>query len=93
MGRNNKRILVPEAGALLEQLKGKVMDEEGYMVDVNVPEKVKYEVAEAMGVPLKEGYNGDLKAKEAGKVGGSIGGKMVRHMIKQIEQTMAQQDS
>ena len=40
-------------------------------------DKFKYEVASELGVPLKEGYNGDLTAKEAG----SIGGEMVKRMV------------
>ena len=39
-------------------------------------EKFKYEVANEIGVPLKQGYNGDLTAKQAG----SIGGQMVNIM-------------
>ena len=31
---------------------------------------MKYEVANELGVNLKQGYNGDLTAKEAGSVGG-----------------------
>ncbi len=51
---------------------------------VEVPEakaamdRFKTEVASELGVNLKEGYNGDLTSKEAG----SIGGEMVRRMIK-----------
>ena len=40
------------------------------------------EVASELGVNLKEGYNGDLTSKEAG----SIGGEMVRRMIKSYEE-------
>ena len=47
-------------------------------------DKFKYEVASELGVPLKEGYNGDLTSKEAG----SIGGEMVRRMIKKQEEQM-----
>ncbi len=36
------------------------------------------------GVNLKDGYNGDLSSKDAGK----IGGNMVRKMIQQAEQQM-----
>ena len=35
-------------------------------------DNMKYEVASQVGVNLKEGYNGDLKAWETGKVGGNI---------------------
>ena len=57
---------------------------------VEVPEakaamdRFKTEVASELGVNLKEGYNGDLTAKEAG----SIGGEMVRRMIKRQEEQM-----
>lgn len=47
--------------------------------------KFKYEVASEVGVTLKDGYNGDISAKDAGK----IGGNMVRKMIQQVENNMA----
>mgnify|MGYP001074260518 CR=1 FL=1 len=46
--------------------------------------KFKYEVASEVGVNLKQGYNGDISAKDAGK----IGGNMVRKMIEQSEHNM-----
>ena len=46
--------------------------------------RFKEEVASEIGVPLKDGYNGDLTSKEAG----SIGGEMVRQMIKKQEESM-----
>lgn len=47
-------------------------------------ERFKTEVASELGVNLKEGYNGDLTSKEAG----SIGGEMVRRMIKKQAESM-----
>ena len=35
-------------------------------------EKMKYEIANEVGVTLKQGYNGDLAARDAGKIGGRI---------------------
>ncbi|NLP14206.1 MAG: alpha/beta-type small acid-soluble spore protein [Clostridium sp.] len=35
-------------------------------------ENMKYEIAKEVGVNLKQGYNGDLTAREAGKIGGNI---------------------
>lgn len=35
-------------------------------------DNMKYEIAREVGVNLKQGYNGDLTAREAGKVGGNI---------------------
>ncbi|NJD02414.1 MAG: alpha/beta-type small acid-soluble spore protein [Ruminiclostridium sp.] len=46
--------------------------------------KMKYEIAKEQGVNLKDGYNGDIKAKDAGKVGGN----MVKKMIAQAENQM-----
>ena len=46
--------------------------------------KFKYEVANEVGVNLKQGYNGDLSSKDAGR----IGGNMVRKMIQQAENNM-----
>ncbi len=47
-------------------------------------EKFKYEVASEVGVTLKDGYNGNISARDAGK----IGGNMVRKMIQQAENQM-----
>ena len=47
-------------------------------------DKFKYEVAAEVGVDLKNGYNGNISAKDAGK----IGGNMVRKMIEQAENSM-----
>ena len=47
-------------------------------------DRFKYEVASEVGVNLKDGYNGDISAKDAGR----IGGNMVRKMIQQAEQQM-----
>ena len=42
-------------------------------------ESMKQEVASELGVNLKQGYNGDLSAKQ----NGSIGGGMVKRMYDQ----------
>ena len=47
-------------------------------------DKFKYEVASEVGVNLKQGYNGDISSKDAGRVGGN----MVRKLIQQAENNM-----
>ena len=47
-------------------------------------EKFKMEAASEVGVNLKQGYNGDLTSREAG----SVGGQMVKKMIKAYEDGM-----
>ena len=57
---------------------------------INIPESkqamynFKHEVANELGVNLKQGYNGDLTSREAG----SIGGQMVKKMIEAYEQNL-----
>ena len=57
---------------------------------LNVPEakaamdRFKMEAAREVGIDLKDGYNGDLTARQAG----SIGGEMVKQMIEAYEQQM-----
>ena len=48
-------------------------------------ERFKYEVADELGVPLSNGYYGDLTAKQ----NGSVGGYMVKKMIEAQERQMA----
>ncbi len=48
-------------------------------------DRLKMEVASELGVPLKEGYNGDLTSRQAG----SVGGEMVRKMIQRQEEQMS----
>ena len=49
-------------------------------------DRFKMEVASEIGVNLKEGYNGDLTSAEAG----SVGGNMVKKMIRKQEEQMSQ---
>ena len=52
-------------------------------------EKFKYEVANEIGVPLKQGYNGDLTSAQ----NGYVGGYMVKKMIEAQEREMASKSS
>lgn len=49
--------------------------------------RFKYEVANEIGVPLKQGYNGDLTSYQ----NGSVGGMMVKKMIAEQEKRMSGQ--
>ena len=58
---------------------------------INVPEakeamnRMKMEVASELGVPLSDGYNGNLTSAQ----NGSVGGYMVKKMIEAQERQMA----
>ena len=47
-------------------------------------EKFKYEVANEVGVNLKNGYNGNISARDAGKIGGNMVKKMIRKQEEQM---------
>lgn len=51
----------------------------------NAMDKFKYEVANELGVPLTDGYNGNLTSKQ----NGSVGGMMVKKMIEAQERAMS----
>ncbi|MBQ7867358.1 MAG: alpha/beta-type small acid-soluble spore protein [Clostridia bacterium] len=48
---------------------------------------MKYEIARELGINLKQGYNGDLTARE----NGYVGGYMVKRLIEQAERQMSGQ--
>ncbi len=58
--------------------------------ELNVPQaraamdRFKMEAAREVGVDLRDGYNGEMTARQAG----SIGGQMVKKMIEAYEQNM-----
>ena len=47
-------------------------------------DRFKMEAASEVGVNLKDGYNGELTARQAG----SIGGQMVKKMVEAYENSM-----
>lgn len=47
--------------------------------------RFKQEVANEVGVNLKQGYNGDLTSRQAG----TVGGNMVKKLIKQAEDNLS----
>jgi small acid-soluble spore protein D (minor alpha/beta-type SASP) len=91
--RRGRKALVSGAEHSLEQLKAQVMANKGYNVNPEQPNAVKYEVARTLGIPLERGYNGNLKAEDAGKIGGPIGGAMVREMVRMAQQKLVDERS
>ncbi|MED4403637.1 alpha/beta-type small acid-soluble spore protein [Metabacillus fastidiosus] len=84
MARRN-RLLVPEAREAVDQLKANI-------ANVANHEDAKFEIAKETGIPLQKGYNGTLTAKEAGKIGGSLGGNMVKEMIRIAQEKLQNKD-
>jgi len=84
----NKKILIPEARADLDHLKARVMEAKGFKVNPANSEDVKYEVANELGIPLNKVDNGNLTSKQAGTIGGPIGGNMVKEMIKMAQEQL-----
>lgn len=61
---------------------------------VNVPEakeamnRFKYEVASEIGVPLKQGYNGDLTSAQNGYVGGYMVKNILTEQLKEFDRNL-----
>lgn len=47
--------------------------------------KFKHEVANEVGVNLKQGYNGDLTSAQAGRIGGQMTKKLVAQAEAQLQ--------
>jgi small acid-soluble spore protein D (minor alpha/beta-type SASP) len=87
--RSSRRLVVPEAEQGLNAFKAIIMQREGYLVNPKKPDDVKYEVAKKMGITLKPSDNGILTTENAGKIGGKIGGAMVRELVRLGKEQLA----
>lgn len=97
MPRNNRTL----AGVDLERFKYEVASElapngisavERVRDELGVSDydALKYEIAQELGIPFNAGgYNGQLTAHDAGRIGGRIGGNMVKRMIALAEEQLA----
>ncbi|HEX3032313.1 MAG TPA: alpha/beta-type small acid-soluble spore protein [Bacillota bacterium] len=56
----------------------------------SVLDQFKYEIANEIGITpqIQNGYWGQVKAEDCGRVGGSIGGNMVKLMIRRSEEEL-----
>lgn len=90
MGRRRKYV-VPGAEQSMQAFKAEVMKKEGYSVNPNNPDEVKFEIANELGITLKPRDNGELSTEEAGHIGGKIGGSMVRELIRMAQDRLSNQ--
>ena len=84
-----KKYIVPGAEQSMQAFKAEVMKKEGYSVNPNNPDDVKFEIANELGITLKPRDNGELSTEEAGHIGGKIGGSMVREMIRLAQERLS----
>lgn len=78
--RRKRKPLIPQARTKLDELQTKLISEE-LGREFRNKEQAKMELAKELGVPLKEGDNASLKAGDAGKVGGAMGGRLVKELV------------
>jgi len=66
---------------------------EGTLLPAAVADTLKYEVASELGITgkidLTNDYWGNVPSRDCGRVGGKIGGNMVKLMIKRAEEALA----
>ncbi len=70
-----RKIMVPESREALDRLKAKI-------ADTKDPDQAKYEIAKEKNIHLAHGYNGKITAEDAGKIGGALGGGMVKELTR-----------
>ncbi len=58
------------------------------LLDPEVLDAFKYEVARELGIDLGPNDNGDLRTRDAGAIGGHLGGPMVRIMVRYAESSL-----
>ncbi|SFI95757.1 small, acid-soluble spore protein, alpha/beta type [Thermoflavimicrobium dichotomicum] len=81
MARRKKRQpLVPEARQELDQLQVKLINQ-ALGTQAKNPEEMKMEMAKQLGILYNQQGNEDMKAKDAGKIGGAIGGQLVKKLV------------
>lgn len=78
---SRRKLLVPEAREAMDQLKAKVSG-------VKDPKEAKFEAAREQGIPLDQGYNGKLTSEQAGKIGGKMGGNMVKELVRMAQENL-----
>jgi small acid-soluble spore protein D (minor alpha/beta-type SASP) len=78
---SRRKLLVPEARDAMDQLKARVSG-------VNDPKEAKFEAAREQGIPLDQGYNGKLTSEQAGKIGGRMGGNMVKELVRIAQENL-----
>jgi hypothetical protein len=100
------RILVSDARRQLDQFKYEIADELAYFEPgaertpqdyTRALDRLKFEIAGELGIPLQDGYNGELTSRQAGaiggRIGGPIGGNMVRRVIAVAEEELSRSDA
>ncbi|PRZ17432.1 small acid-soluble spore protein alpha/beta type [Laceyella sediminis] len=86
--KRKKRLLNPAARQGMDLLKKNVMGK-ALGKHIASPDDVSMEVAKQLGIPFQERGNGELKAEDAGKIGGAIGGSMVKELVRMAEASLA----
>lgn len=98
-GRNNNRLLVPQAKSTMDRFKFEVANEIGFGKSIGanqvsaenyqaILEKMKYEAANEIGIDsqINNGYWGDVPSRDCGAVGGRLGGEIGGNMVRKMIQ-------
>lgn len=65
------------------------------VLSANVRDKFKYEIASELGIldEIEQKGWADMPSRQLGRIGGKIGGNMVKVMIKHAEEALARGDT
>lgn len=82
MARKRRRLLVEGSRAGIDRLQTDVMNR-ALGTSFTNKEDIKVELAKQFDIPYQpQGSNANLRAEEAGKIGGAMGGNLVKELVR-----------
>jgi small acid-soluble spore protein D (minor alpha/beta-type SASP) len=93
--RRRNRLLVPEAREALDAIMQSTANHKAANgTNRNQQTEVVGKVAQSLGIPYSQnGDNGNLTTRQAGRIGGQIGGSMVQKLVAIAEEALAREQS
>lgn len=94
--RRRNRLLVPEAREALDAIMQSTANHKNSAANGTNSQQTEVvgKVAESLGIPYAQnGDNGNLTTRQAGRIGGQIGGNMVQKLVAIAEEALAREQS
>ncbi|MDQ0417657.1 hypothetical protein J2Z48_001830 [Croceifilum oryzae] len=89
MARKRSRLLVRTAGPEVDRLQMDVMNRK-LGTSFSNREDLKVEIARQFDIPYQvKGSNGALRAEDAGKIGGTMGGLLVKELVRMSMESLS----
>lgn len=89
MARRRRRLLIEGAHVAMDRLQTDVINR-ALGTSFTNKEDVKVELAKQFDIPYQsQGSNGNLRAEDAGKIGGTMGGLLVKELVRMSMESLS----